>query len=111
MKQLTNRQREILDFIKNFISEHGWPPTHREIGKHFGFSARAGFGVVCALAKKGVIEHVAGVPRGIKVIEPLRIYQAVTTAADGSIREGDYVHTENGRVTGITRLFKEQSDD
>ena len=111
MKQLTDRQQQVFAFIKDFIAEHGWAPTYVDIGKHFGFSARAGFGIVRVLARKGVIERVEGVPRGIKVREPLRIYQAITDAADGSIREGDYVHTENGRVTGITRLFKEQSDD
>lgn len=111
MKQLTDRQQEVFDFIKSFIAEHGWAPAHREIGEHFGFSARASFGVVHVLKKKGVIEHVKGLPRAIKVIEPLKIYQAVSDSMDGSIRKGDYVHTKNGRVTGITRPLKEKKCD
>ena len=108
MKQLTDRQQEVFNFIKSFIAEHGWAPSHREIGEHFGFSARAGYGFVHDLSRKGVLELAKGSPRGMKVIEPLRIYQAVTDTADGSIREGDYVHTENGRVIGITRPLKEK---
>ena len=33
---LTDRQREILDFITQSIRERGYPPTLREIGLHFG---------------------------------------------------------------------------
>ena len=33
---LTERQREILDFITSSIAERGYPPTLREIGEHFG---------------------------------------------------------------------------
>jgi repressor LexA len=33
---LTDRQREILDFITRSIRERGYPPTLREIGLHFG---------------------------------------------------------------------------
>src|SRR6478672_3326477 len=32
---LTQRQREILDFISASIVERGYPPTLREIGEHF----------------------------------------------------------------------------
>src|SRR5688500_14191267 len=43
---LTERQREILDFITSSISERGYPPTLREIGEHFGIRVT-----------KGVIAH------------------------------------------------------
>jgi len=33
MEQLTNRQTDILQTIKKFIADHGYPPTVREIGK------------------------------------------------------------------------------
>ena len=31
MEKLTKKQAEILDCIKEFIAEHGFPPTVREI--------------------------------------------------------------------------------
>lgn len=41
MKQITERQKEVLDFIANFTEENVYPPTVREISEHFGISLRA----------------------------------------------------------------------
>lgn len=41
MKELTRRQSEILDFIKNYMVSHGYPPTIREIGASVGVSSPA----------------------------------------------------------------------
>ncbi|MEA1963426.1 MAG: transcriptional repressor LexA [Patescibacteria group bacterium] len=39
--QLTKRQREILDFVTEFMEEQGYSPSIREIGKHFQLSSPA----------------------------------------------------------------------
>ena len=36
MEELTERQKEILNFLKAYVRDHGYPPTMREIGEHFG---------------------------------------------------------------------------
>ena len=41
MRQITDRQREVLTFIANFTEENVYPPTVREISEHFGISLRA----------------------------------------------------------------------
>lgn len=41
MIELTQRQEEILDFIKTFMVKHGFPPTIREIGEALGISSPA----------------------------------------------------------------------
>ncbi len=41
MKGLTQRQRQILDFIQTYIQKHNFSPSYREIMKHFGFSSTA----------------------------------------------------------------------
>lgn len=41
MKNLTDRQKEVLEFIARFTEENGYPPTVREIGENFGISLRA----------------------------------------------------------------------
>lgn len=41
MKELTERQAEILNYIKEFIVSNGYPPTVREIGKALGLSSPA----------------------------------------------------------------------
>ena len=35
MKQLTERQSDILRYIMRFIEDFGYPPTYREIGVNF----------------------------------------------------------------------------
>jgi repressor LexA len=51
---LTERQREILDFITSSIAERGYPPTLREIGEHFGIRSTNGVNDhLKALEKKG----------------------------------------------------------
>ncbi|MBN1300873.1 MAG: transcriptional repressor LexA [Melioribacteraceae bacterium] len=55
-KELTDRQKQILNFIRGYIETNGYPPTYREIG--FNFSIASTFGVkrhLDALHKKGFI--------------------------------------------------------
>jgi repressor LexA len=61
MRELTARQREVLGFMRSFTERHGAPPTVREIGERFGFTARAAFDHLRALERKGMLERrVAG---------------------------------------------------
>jgi repressor LexA len=39
--QLTKRQRQILDYITDFIEDNKYPPSIREIGEHFDLSSPA----------------------------------------------------------------------
>ena len=67
--KLTDRQQEILIFIQQFTAENGYPPTLREIGKHFQISST--FGVkrhLEALVKKGHINIESNASRGISMI-------------------------------------------
>ena len=57
MREMTDRQREVLDFIRTFGERHGVPPTVREIGERFGFTARAAFDHLRALERKGMLER------------------------------------------------------
>ncbi len=57
MREMTARQREVLAFIRTFTEAHGAPPTVREIGQHFGFTARAAFDHLRALERKGMLQR------------------------------------------------------
>ncbi len=66
--QLTERQEEILNFIKQFLEGNGYPPTLREIGKKFNIVST--FGVkrhLEALVKKGYLNIESNASRGITV--------------------------------------------
>ena len=41
METLSERQKAILDVIKKFIADNGFPPTVREIGSKVGLSSSA----------------------------------------------------------------------
>jgi repressor LexA len=41
MSMLTKRQKQLLDFIDQYISEHGYAPTLAEVGQYFGLSSLA----------------------------------------------------------------------
>ncbi len=70
MKYLTERQRDILSFIKEFQRQRGVAPTHREICDHFGFSS---YGTVykhlSLLEKKGLIRRDWNQKRGVELVE------------------------------------------
>ena len=53
---LTQRQRDILEFISSSIDQRGYPPTLREIGEHFGIRSTNGVSDhLKALEKKGFL--------------------------------------------------------
>lgn len=57
MKELTNRQREVLGFIRVFSQRHGLPPTVREIAERFRITPRAAFDHIRALERKGALKR------------------------------------------------------
>ncbi len=70
MNDLTPRQQEILDLIRDRIETRGAPPTRVEIARELGFrSANAAESHLRALARKGVIELTRGASRGIRLAE------------------------------------------
>jgi repressor LexA len=70
MAYVTERQRDILNFIRAFQKERGFAPTHREICDQFGFSS---YGTVykhlSLLEKKGLIRRDSNQKRGVEVID------------------------------------------
>ncbi|MGX5915410.1 transcriptional repressor LexA [Aliidiomarina sp. Khilg15.8] len=69
MRPLTPRQSEILDLIKSNLEATGMPPTRAEIAKRLGFkSANSAEEHLKALAKKGFIEIMPGMSRGLRLL-------------------------------------------
>jgi repressor LexA len=67
---LSDRQRRIMIFIREYLEEHNYPPTIREIGQAVGISSTS---VVKynleRLVEKGMIERSGEVSRGLKLID------------------------------------------
>jgi repressor LexA len=67
---LTERQEEILEFIRHFQQEHSLPPSTRDIQRHFGFSSQTTvMGHLQALAAKGHLGKLADRKWGLKASE------------------------------------------
>jgi len=73
MTYLTERQRDILKFIRDFKKRKGVAPTHKEICEAFGFSS---YGTVykhlSLLEKKGLIRRDWNQKRGVELVEEER---------------------------------------
>jgi repressor LexA len=68
MEKLTQRQQQVLDLIRHYIEDTGYPPTRADIADNLGFkSANAAEEHLKALARKGAIEMIAGTSRGIRL--------------------------------------------
>lgn len=73
MKQITPKQYQVLEMVRDFITEYGIPPTRKEIANDLGFkSPNAAEEHLRALQRKGVIELLAGSSRGIRLKDSLR---------------------------------------
>jgi repressor LexA len=66
---LTKRQREILDYLQDFIQQHGYAPSLEEIGRRFGLSSLATVHKhLTNLQEKGFIKRAWNRSRSVEMI-------------------------------------------
>ena len=69
MKELTFRQQQVLDTLRDFIEQNGIAPTHAELAALLGVSStKAAADHLKALAKKGAIRLHSEKTRGIQIL-------------------------------------------
>ena len=75
MLPLTKRQREILDYLNDFIGQHGYAPSLEEIGRRFNLSSLATVHKhLTNLQEKGFIRRAWNRSRSVELI-PTRVGQ------------------------------------
>lgn len=68
MRDLTDRQEAIFNYLLEHIDERGYPPSIRDIMRHFGFkSPKAAADHLAALERKGFIRRTPELSRAIEV--------------------------------------------
>jgi len=73
MRALTQRQQEILDFVRRTQQSQGVSPSLRDIAAHFGFkSMNAAVAHVQALRHKGALSSQSKRARSLRIVSPLR---------------------------------------
>jgi repressor LexA len=81
---LSPRQKSILEFIRKFVQENGYPPTIREIGRAANISSTSVVNYnLNILQAKGYIQRDREVSRGVKLLEKSLLGQ--TLASDQGI--------------------------
>jgi repressor LexA len=66
---LTPRQERVVAFIRDFVAERGYPPTHAEIAAGLGFrSANAATDHLRRLARKGALAAEPRLSRGLRLL-------------------------------------------
>lgn len=79
MKILTEKQKEVLGFIKDYIASKKYPPTIREVADQFRISVKGGYDHIKALEKKKYIRCSTNRSRAIEVLfEPGEEINSVT---------------------------------
>jgi repressor LexA len=92
MHNLTTRQAQVLDIIKQHICDTGYPPTRADIAQELGFkSPNAAEEHLKALARKGAIEMIPGTSRGIRVPEDTGLPVIGRVAAGSPILAAEHI--------------------
>jgi len=102
-KRVTDRQRDVLEFISKYHDEHGYSPSIRDIAGNFDCSVKGAYDHVVALEKKGLIDREKNRSRVIllaqrgrqllKISEPSKI-PILGRIAAGAMTYADHVTDE-----------------
>jgi repressor LexA len=91
-KELTPTQEKVLNFLKDFLREKGFPPTLREIASHFGLRGPRGpQKTLTLLEKKGFIRKVPGGSRAIEILSypQFSLTHILSVPIIGRVRAGE----------------------
>ena len=89
MLPLTKRQREVLDYLSEFIQQHGYAPSLEEIGRRFGLSSLATVHKhLTNLQEKGFIKRAWNRSRSVEMVPPRTGGRAVDLPLLGYVAAG-----------------------
>ncbi len=99
-KNLSDRQKNILAYIQEYVSEWGRPPTIREIGKAVNISSTSVVNYnLTRLTERGLLERDAEVSRGLRLTDKVA---AATSQVRQSVNKA--VEKTNTAVSGLFRV-------
>lgn len=86
----TDRQKEVLRFVVEFIEQHGYQPSRREIAEHFGVAPNSIMGHLRGLEQRGFIDLSNGKDRAMRI--PNVYFRAI------KVKEGELAGCEAGNL-------------
>src|SRR5262249_31804573 len=100
MLPLTKRQREILDYLNDFIQQHGYAPSLEEIGRRFGLSSLATVHKhLTNLQEKGFIKRAWNRSRSVELVSSRLGGRAVELPLLGYVAAGVPIEAVVGSET------------
>ena len=100
MLPLTKRQREILDYLNDFIQQHGYAPSLEEIGRRFGLSSLATVHKhLTNLQEKGFIKRAWNRSRSVELLPTRAGGRALELPLLGYVAAGAPIEAVTGTET------------
>lgn len=100
MQPLTKRQREILDYLQEFIQQHGYAPSLEEVGRRFGLSSLATVHKhLTNLEEKGCIKRLWNRSRSVELLSARTGQRAVELPMLGFVAAGVPIEAITGTET------------
>lgn len=73
----TERQRDVLRFIRSYNASHGYSPCMREIAANLGLRSQSGvYRMLVGLEERGLIRRLANRARAIELIDKIPVSRA-----------------------------------
>jgi repressor LexA len=111
---LTKKQRQILDFITDFLEQHKYSPSYREIGKHFGIKSTATVHAhIRGLKDKGFLKTSDNKQRSMEVVSPEENWSfAIELPLVGLIAAGEPIEAieEKETISIPSNLIKDSAN-
>lgn len=110
---LTDRQTEILDYIRKYTTERGYSPSTRDIGAGCGITSPNG--VMChikSLIRKGALERVKvngrALGRSFRIVSPIgrkpTTFQIIEAVAERFGAEGSGAFTNDADISEVVKF-------
>ena len=102
MGTLTKRQKQLVDYLNNYITEHGYAPTLSEVGEYFGLSSLATVHKhLHNLEQKGYIRRVHNHSRALEVTPERKAPAGRELRLVGTVAAGTPIEAIEGNDTII----------
>jgi repressor LexA len=107
MPNLTKKQKEVLDFITQFIQTNSYAPSYREIAEYFGLSSTATVHEhVRSLEDKGLITSSHNAARSLEIVHQEHFSKSIELPLAGLITAGEPIEAiETNETIAIPQNF------
>lgn len=105
MGDLSQRQQQVLEYIRSTVADRGYPPSVREIGEAVGLSSPSTVHAhLSALVRAGYLRRDPSKPRAIEVLGGTGVTESVPDTERGDLRDVPLV----GRIAAGSPILAEE---